>query len=156
MKKLLFLLLLLPMFAFGGDMDAPKWTYTSDQQAVLAQYGPPNIFSIVQLQTGLVRYETWFYFGLISKQYGFSNGKKVREAPLGFLVNAPAPLVTPDQFTFSTTRANLGFLFGPPTSSILALIPGINQVNLSYPARGLAVTMRDNKIVSIVSYPAVQ
>lgn len=155
MKTLLLLLFLLPLFVYAEEQVPPSWTYSPEQLAVINQYGPPHLFAIVQLQNGLVRYETWYYFGTISHQYGFSNGKKVRDQFLGFLINVPPPQVTPKQFTFNTNRANLGNMFGPPSSVLSGLVPGVKQENLSYTAKGLSVSLRNGKIVSVVTMPAI-
>ena len=156
MKLALVMFLILPAFAAAEPMAPPSWTYSAEQLAVINQYGPPHHFVIVLLQQGFARYESWYYFGTISRQYGFSNGKKTREAPMGFLINTRVTVVTPKQFTFTTTRANLGGQFGPPGNVLPGLVPGVQQENLSYPAKGVSVTMRNGKIVAVATFPPTQ
>lgn len=156
MKLALLILLVLPVFAPAESMVPPSWTYSTEQLAVINQYGPPHHFAIVLLQPGNVRYESWYYFGTISRVYGFSNGKKTKEAPMGFLINTRVTVVTPKQFTFTTTRANLGGQFGPPGTIIPGLVPGVKQENLSYPSKGLSVTLRNGKIVAVATFPPTQ
>ena len=155
MKLALLILLVLPVFLAADSMVPPSWTYSAEQLAVINQYGPPHHFTLILLQ-GNTRYEAWFYFGTISRQFGFSNGKKTREVPLGFLINARVTAVTPKQFTFNTSRANLGGQFGPPETIIPGLVPGETQENLSYSAKGLSVTMRNGKIVAVATFPPTQ
>jgi hypothetical protein len=156
MKKLLLLLLLIfPAFVAAEEQVPPNWTYSQEQLDVINQYGPPHLFAIVQIENGMVRYETWYYFGLVRKQYGFSNGKKVRDEALGILLNLPAPQVQPNQFTFSTTRVNLGNLFGPPSSVVQGQVPGVNQQTLSYTGKGVSVWLHNGKVTSVVTFPAL-
>ena len=145
----------LPVGGSGELPDAvPTYKYSPDQQSVIKKYGNPYHFTILLMQQQRFRYESWFYFTPYKKQFGFVNGKKTLEKPLTFGMSAKDKVVgvTPNQFTFTTTQANVRTLFGTPTKTITGAT-GTNTVAWSYVPKGVTVTFANNKISGVATVP---
>lgn len=132
----------------------PSWNYSAQQLLVLAQYGNPHHFTILFDQQAKFRYETWVYGGRNGRMFGFVNGAKTLEKTVGSSLSAEGKVVgiTPKQFTFNTTAANLQNMFGKPSR---ILEDGTSR-SILYTAKGLSVTLLKSRVISIGTVPPVR
>ncbi|MBA4370998.1 MAG: hypothetical protein C0418_05410 [Coriobacteriaceae bacterium] len=154
--------------AFSGGSDVEPWKPTADQSTVLAEFGPPETFTLMWMSDvtsdtpegedpPLVRLETWNYH-LLGSSFTFRNGMFVKRVktpvPKGDVVSAA---LRPDSFTAGMSPDDVTDLIGVDPDRVARVLPDRFEGLEVYAWRGQVVAgFQDGKLALVQTIPVTQ
>lgn len=150
---------------FGGGTET--WEYTHEQKRVLAEFGPPETFTLIyvsELPTGtagdeespVVRMETWEY-PTLGAAFAFRNGEFLRrwrvaipDVPLEY------PALRPDLFVAGMEADDVSNLLDDEPDTVATLFPEAFEGLETHEWAGqLAVGFQDGGLVTVETFPVL-